>query len=353
LPLHTSISVTLDQADMKSSTKVVASSLFDQDKMFLNGSEEDINNKRIQNVLAGIRARIHDLKLKSEGNDVVLTKEELLKFKIHIHSVNNFPTASGLASSASGYACLVFSLATLFGIEESFTGELSALARIGSGSACRSLYGGWVQWLTGEKKTGEDSYAVQLADHSHWPLDIFIVVVNKGKKEVSSTSGMQNSVVTSELLKYRTSHVVPQREERIKKAISERNFQNLAEEVMKDSNSFHSVCSDTYPPIFYLNDTSKRIIHLVHAYNNHYGKCKAAYTFDAGPNAVIFVQPEDAAELKALLEFYFPVEGTEAKPLDESLQKFMSPLKTGDVQRIISTRIGPGPFQVPVDSVQI
>lgn len=65
---------------------------------------------------------------------------EILKWNIRICSVNNFPTAAGLASSSSGYACLVFALAKLYQID----GDITELARLGSGSACRSIYGGWV-----------------------------------------------------------------------------------------------------------------------------------------------------------------------------------------------------------------
>lgn len=65
---------------------------------------------------------------------------DIFDWNIHICSENNFPTAAGLASSAAGYACLVFALAKLYNVE----GDLSTLARIGSGSACRSIYGGWV-----------------------------------------------------------------------------------------------------------------------------------------------------------------------------------------------------------------
>lgn len=65
---------------------------------------------------------------------------EILKWNLHICSVNNFPTAAGLASSASGYACLVYALSQLYQIK----GDISSIARLGSGSACRSVFGGWV-----------------------------------------------------------------------------------------------------------------------------------------------------------------------------------------------------------------
>jgi len=352
LPLHTSLSATLDMADLKTTTTADASTDFPEDELWLNGKKESVSNQRVQNVFQEIRKRLVPIVTKdSKGNEVSLSREALSEMKIRIRSVNNFPTASGLASSASGYACMAFTLATLFKIPESFPGELSLIARLGSGSACRSLYGGWVQWLEGAKEDGSDSYAAQVADENHWPLDIFILVVNKAKKEVSSTSGMQTSVKTSDLLKIRTSTVVPERCEIFKKAIAERNFEVFAENTMKDSNSFHSICSDTYPPIFYLNETSKRIIHLIHAYNAHYGQLKAAYTFDAGPNAVIFVPPgESAEELKELLEFYFPVNDSESENqptrLSAELKSLMSPSPPGAVERLIRTKVGPGPAEI-------
>ena len=151
-----------------------------------------------------------------------VTKEEL-GFNLHICSVNNFPTAAGLASSAAGYACLgnmevslelnsslvhpycyerkipcnlcvhsdyerkrnvqlavlclftVYALAKLYGI----TGDISAIARRGSGSACRSVYGGFVEWIKGgEAADGRDSIARQIVDSTHWPeIRVLILVV--------------------------------------------------------------------------------------------------------------------------------------------------------------------------------
>jgi diphosphomevalonate decarboxylase len=80
------------------------------------------------------------------GNAVEIGREKLLKLGLRITSENNFATASGLASSSSGLSCLAFSLAQLYGLKELFEGEYSKFARLGSGSACRSLYGGFVEW---------------------------------------------------------------------------------------------------------------------------------------------------------------------------------------------------------------
>jgi diphosphomevalonate decarboxylase len=84
-----------------------------------------------------------------------LTREQVLKLKLRITSVNNFATASGLASSSSGLSCLSFALAQLYGVEEAFEREYTKFARLGSGSACRSIYGGFVEWQRGFKAIEE------------------------------------------------------------------------------------------------------------------------------------------------------------------------------------------------------
>ena len=76
--------------------------------------------------------------------------------------------------------------------------------------------------------------------------------------------------------------------------------------LFQDSNQFHAICLDTYPPIFYLNDTSRRIIHLISRYNQLHPQVRAAYTFDAGPNAVLMVQSSHVQELLDLVCHYFP-----------------------------------------------
>lgn len=345
LPVNSSLSATLHQEDLKTTTSIVADSAFDADRIFLNGKEEDINAPRLQNCLKAIRKKLTQelVTVDARTNEkVVLSPEDQAKLKFIIVTNNNFPTASGLASSASGYACFVFTLASLLKLSIPIT-ELSSMARVGSGSACRSLEGGFVQWNKGEQADGSDSVAWQVAEENHWPLQIFILVVSKSQKETSSTSGMETSVKTSDLLKYRASTVVPQRVEVFHKAIKERDFQVFAEETMKDSNQFHAVCLDTYPPIFYMNDTSKRIIHFVHQYNKLVGKALAAYTFDAGPNAVIFTPPGDHVEnLKNLLYHYFPP--TSASPKVDNFDIKMEPSNIGDVNRIIETKVGPGPI---------
>jgi diphosphomevalonate decarboxylase len=118
-------------------------------------------------------------------------------------------------------------------------------------------------------------------------------VVSDEKKTVSSTGGMKTSVQTSTLLQHRAAAVVPGRVAKMEKAVVEKDFETFARLTMEESNSFHATCLDTFPPIFYLNDTSRAIIAAVHQLNAAAGRTVACYTFDAGPNAVLFLEEAD------------------------------------------------------------
>ncbi|KAI9311585.1 diphosphomevalonate decarboxylase [Dichotomocladium elegans] len=302
LPTNDSLSVTLSQDILHSKTSIAASKEFTKDRLWLNGKEEDITkNRRMHNCFRETRA----LRAKMEAADASL--ERLSTYKLHVVSENNFPTAAGLASSASGLAALVYTLAQLFALDVSVS-ELSRIARQGSGSACRSLFGGFVAWEKGNQADGSDSLAVQVAPETHWPeLEALVCVVSDAKKGTSSTKGMQDTIETSPLMAERL-RVVPARMAAMKKAIHERDFETFAELTMRDSNQFHAVCLDTYPPISYLNDTSRAIINLIHEYNasSPDGKLKAAYTYDAGPNAVIYAPKQNMPEIIQLIAHYFP-----------------------------------------------
>ncbi|KAI8063870.1 putative diphosphomevalonate decarboxylase [Gongronella butleri] len=300
LPTNDSLSVTLSQDILHSKTSISTQASFEQDRLWLNGIEEDITkNKRMHNCFRETRA----LRKAMEEADASL--EKLSTYGVHVCSENNFPTAAGLASSASGLAALVFALAKLYQLPIDMS-DLSRIARQGSGSACRSLFGGFVAWEKGELADGSDSRAVQIAPDTHWPeLEALVCVVSDKKKGTSSTAGMQQTVESSPLMQERL-RVVPARMKAMSDAILARDFQKFAEITMRDSNQFHAVCLDTFPPIFYLNDTSRGIIQLIHAYNKAHGEYKAAYTYDAGPNAVIYAPKENMKEIIQLIHHYFP-----------------------------------------------
>lgn len=368
LPVNDSISVTLDPAHLCTTTTVAVSPSFDQDRMWLNGKEISLAGGRFQSCLKEIRNRACDVEDEEKG--IKIAKKDWENLHLHIASYNNFPTAAGLASSAAGFACLVFALAKLMNAKEDQS-QLSAIARQGSGSACRSLYGGFVKWIMGKDEDGRDSLAVQLADEKHWDdLVIIIAVVSSRQKETSSTSGMRETVETSLLLKHRAKEIVPKRIVQMEEAIKNRDFASFAQLTCTDSNQFHAVCLDTSPPIFYMNDTSHRIISVVEKWNRSEGVPQVAYTFDAGPNAVMIARDRKAASLllRRLL-FHFPpnadtdlnsyiigdksilqdagIQGKEdvdaLPPPSETKDNIPSHKFRGDVSYFICTRPGRGP----------
>lgn len=342
LPVNSSLSVTLSQEQLCVTTTVAISSKFSSDRIWLNGSENPIKDfPRLQKVLYLVREEC-----KKAG------KKELSKYNVHICSVNNFPTAAGLASSAAGFSCLAFALTKLFNLDC----DVSIIARQGSGSACRSIYGGFVTWEKGEMADGTDSIAVQVAPESHWPeMRVLVLVVSEQKKETSSTSGMRRSVETSELLKLRAEHIVPRRMVEMEEAILKKDFEKFANLAMKDSNQFHAICLDTFPPILppYMNAVSHNIVRLVTGYNKLRGT-KVAYSFDAGPSAVLFLRENDVPEYLDLIKTFFPPSEDDnnfvrGRPditytCEETVKDQINlPVFPGGIKYIIHTKVGDGP----------
>lgn len=282
-----------------------------------------------------------------EAADSSLPK--LSTFPLRLVSENNFPTAAGLASSAAGFAALVRAVADLYELPDS-PAELSLIARQGSGSACRSLFGGYVAWREGKAEDGSDSMADQVAEAAHWPdMRALVLVASAAKKGVSSTSGMQQTVATSGLFKERIATVVPQNMARMEKAIQERDFEAFAEVTMRDSNSFHATCADTYPPIFYMNDVSRAAVRAVEAINAKAGRTVAAYTFDAGPNAVVYYLEKDSEPVVGTFNHVLgEVEGWKKEVLaglkpTMSLDEGVAALLKSGISRVIMTGVGEGP----------
>lgn len=124
--------------------------------------ETKINGRGLA-VLREIRSIAGD-KIDEQTGEVLVKREDWSQYRVRISTVNTFPTGAGLASSAAGLACLVATLAKLFAVVEKYPGQLTAIARQGSGSASRSMFGGFVRWQKGERADATDSIAVQIAD---------------------------------------------------------------------------------------------------------------------------------------------------------------------------------------------
>ncbi len=224
--------------------------------------------------------------------------------------------------------------------------------------------GGYVAWRAGQHPDGRDSLAEEIAPANHWPdMRALVLVVSAARKHLPSTAGMQVTVRTSSLFRTRAEVVVPERMQQMERAITDRDFDAFARLTMQDSNGFHAVCLDSWPPIAYLNDVSRAAMRLVEDINTQGqreggdGRLLAAYTFDAGPNAVVCYLEQDTERVAGVFRAVLgeQVEGWEGsyaeaikpaevkgKGLDE---KAVETLRAG-VGRVICTGVGGGPEKV-------
>ncbi|KAI5303626.1 GPI inositol deacylase [Ascosphaera pollenicola] len=346
LPTNSSLSVTLSQDDLRALTTASCSPAFPEGvTIILDGKPEPVKERA-----AACIQTLREMRRSMEENDSSLVK--LSTFGLRIVSRNNFPTAAGLASSAAGFAALVTSIAHLYELPASAS-DLSKISRVGSGSACRSMLGGYVAWRGGEQPDGQDSFAEEVAPVSHWPeMRALILVVSDLKKDTPSTEGMQSTVATAPLFSQRAQTLVPQTMKAMEEAIAKRDFPAFAELTMRDSNNFHAQCLDTWPPIFYMNDTSRAAVRLVHQLNQATGRAVCAYTFDAGPNAVIYYLEKDNEQVvstfKTILqqaEGWDKAASIASTSLDTFDSRLVETLRQG-VNRVILTAVGDGPRRV-------
>ncbi len=194
-----------------------------------------------------------------------------------VTSENNFPTGTGIASSASAYAALALAASHALGLHLSEV-ELSRLARMGSGSASRSVPGGFVEWQMGQRDA--DSFAFSIAPPGHWDLVDLIAIVANEHKPVGSTEG--HHLATSSPLQAARLASAPQRLDVCRQAILQRDFAALAAVTELDSNLMHAVMMTSRPPLFYWQPASLALMKLVPVWRK--AGLPVCYTLDAGPN---------------------------------------------------------------------
>jgi len=219
----------------------------------------------------------------------------------HVTSDNNFPTASGLASSASGFAALAGASTAALGLRLTDR-QLSQLARFGSGSASRSVFGGFVEWRAGTRSDGSDCYARPLYGPDHWPSLVDVVLIVKGAptKVVRSEEAMQATVATSPTFSRRLAEL-PVRSRKIRAAIGARDARRLFPLIMEECDSFREACETTRPSLDYLTTTSRAILGEVRALNRETGHPVAGYTHDAGAHMHVFTLVRDAPKVRRRL----------------------------------------------------
>jgi diphosphomevalonate decarboxylase len=210
---------------------------------------------------------------------------------------NGFPSAAGLASSASGFAALTLAAAAALGRRDASPAELSSLARrSGSGSAARSVLGGYVEWPAGE---GEDAaHAVQVASADHWDLRDVIAVVEIGPKVVSSREGHRRAP-TSPYYEKRL-ELLPARLAAARKAIAERDLSALGPILEQEAVDLHLIAMSSDPPIFYWSPGTVEVLKTLRELRQ---EGLAAYaTLDAGANVHVICEPDAEDDVADRLE---------------------------------------------------
>ncbi|MDA3873546.1 MAG: diphosphomevalonate decarboxylase [Kiritimatiellae bacterium] len=206
---------------------------------------------------------------------------------LSIESHNTIPMGAGLASSASAFAAAVLALNDLYGWELDLK-DLSILARLGSGSACRSVAHGFMEWLPGEREDGLDSFAVPLT--LDWPeFRIGILTLSETEKAIGSGEGMLRTVRTSSLYKSwpdQVSRDLP----RIREAVQKRDLVQLGEAAEQNALSMHATMISAWPPLLYWRPETVQVLHQVHALRAQ-GLLVYA-TMDAGPNVKLLFNRE-------------------------------------------------------------
>lgn len=215
--------------------------------------------------------------------------------RLRIATRNNFPSAAGLASSASGFSALTLAAASALGRGLS-PREASLLARrSGSGSACRSVLGGYVEW-SGEED--EDSFARPLAAADHWNLRDVIAVVEIGPKSVSSRDG--HSLAGTSPYYDRRLELLPGRLTRVRRAIAERDFASLGATIEEEAIDLHLIAMSSQPPIHYWSPGSVEVLRTVRELRQE--GLAVWSTMDAGANVHVICEPESEADLVDRLE---------------------------------------------------
>ncbi len=277
LPSNPSISMNLD--GLYTETTVTWSAELKADHLILNGEPQSGGAlNRVATHLNVLRQRLTAITSYAE-----------------VVSTNNFPIGAGIASSAAAFAALTVAAVGASGVQMSGH-ELSTLARIGSGSAARSVPTGFVEWHTGE--THKESYAESFAPPDYWDVIDLVAVVSKEHKEVGSTAG-HHSASTSDLQAARVAGA-GERFAACKQAILDRDFAAFAEVVEMDSNLMHAVMMTSRPPLFYWLPPTLLIMEQVRRWRAE--GLQVCYTLDAGPNVHCICIRSDAEAVSAKLD---------------------------------------------------
>ncbi len=278
LPSNPSLSMNLD--GLTTTTQVEFDPSLKSDVLILDGREvTGAGRERVGRFLDQVR-------------DLCQTFEVLETSKVYarVESRNNFPAGAGLASSASGFAALAVAASAATGLKLS-EAELSRLARLGSGSACRSVPGGFVEWPSGADDRSSFAYSIAPADH--WDLVDVVALIDVEHKSVGSTEG--HAVADTSPLQAARVATAPDRLAQARSAVLGRDFAALADVVERDSLMMHAVMITSIPSLMYWQPATIAVMQAVVQWRAN--GLAACTTIDAGPNVHVICSAEAADEV--------------------------------------------------------
>ncbi len=279
LPAVGSISLTLDA--LWTETEIEFNTSFKTDRLILNGQP----------------ATEKELRRTSKFLDL-LRQRAGVSWPALINSKNNFPTAAGLASSASGFAALTVAAAHALKLELSGR-ELSIFARQGSGSAARSVFGGFVEMHAGQLADGSDAFAEPIVPRDYWDVRLLIGVTSQMAKKVSSTAGMNLSKETSPYYQaWIDTQAVDLRE--MREAIKQRDFERMGNLAEHSCLKMHALALSSNPGILYWNGVTVEAMHAVR--DLRVSGTQAYFTIDAGPQIKVLCLPGDEPKVRTMME---------------------------------------------------
>jgi diphosphomevalonate decarboxylase len=238
LPENGSISMCL--SNLTTTTTVEFDESRADDEIVINGTREPSETSRAVSHLDRIRKRAG------------------ISYKAKVISTNNFPTGTGLSSSASGFAALTLAACAASGLQLSEK-ELSIIARQGSGSACRSIPDGFVEWLDGD--TSESSYAVSLYPPNYWDITDIVAVVSENRKDVTTSMGMKR-FGSSPFANVRVAGM-KQKLAEIKDALAKKDFTKFGEITEAEALNMHAVMITSSPSLLYWTPGTLQLMKLV------------------------------------------------------------------------------------------
>jgi len=276
LPQNNSLSLTLDA--FYTDTQVTFDPTLDNDVLLIDDEVQDETSlKKAQVVLDSVR-------------DLAGIKDAA-----KIESINHVPTAAGLASSASGLAALAGAASLAAGLDLSQT-ELSRLARRGSGSASRSIYGGFAEW---EQGTSDETSVAHPIDEADWDIGMIFIIVDDDRKDISSTEGMRRVVETSPYYEgWLTSTTTDLAD--IKTAITDQDLITVGEIAERSALKMHALNLSANPPFNYWSPDS--IVAMRKVKELRQQGYPVYLTMDAGPNVKLICRASQMDELYQILK---------------------------------------------------